>query len=191
MQTSAPFGFRPAWHLFGGQIHNDEGTIASLYNSNIFMGSPVGFIADGTIALAAAAGTGATGTVGAFAGVQYTAVAGQRPTVSNLWPASTAATDIKAYFTTDPGIVYEVQANATLTRAAIGGCYDHSTNDTNAGDTTTGISTVTLNVASAANPATWQVVGLTESPLNAWGDSYPVVNVRLAESQFGAGATGF
>lgn len=190
MQTLSPFGLRPAYHFFGGQIHNDSGVIASAYASNIFMGSPVGYIADGTIALAAAAGTGATGTCGVFQGVQYTTSQG-RPVVSNMWPASQVATEIVAYFTTDPGIVYEVQANATLTRAAIGGCYDHSTNDTTTGDTTTGISSVTLNVASAANPATWQVVGLTESPLNAWGDAFPVVNVRLAESQFGAGATGF
>lgn len=188
--TSAPFGLRPAYHFAGGQIHNDEATILTGYASNIFMGSPVGFIADGTIALAAAGGTLATGTCGVFQGVQYTGP-GQRPTVSNYWPASTAATDIVAYLTTDPLIVYEVQANATLTRAAIGACYDHSTNASANGDTGTGLSTVSLDVASAANPATWQVVGISKSPSNDWGDAFPLVLVKLAESQFAAVVTGF
>ncbi len=189
--VSAPFGLRPAFHFAGGQIHNDAATIASAYASNIFMGSPVGYIADGTIALAAAAGTLATGAAGAFQGVEYTPTATGRRTVGNMWPASTAASDIVAYLTTDPWIVYAIQANATLTRAAIGGCYDWSANTTASGDTTTGISSVMLDVASAANPAGLQVVGLTVSALNDWGDAFPIVNVLLNEAQFKAPATGF
>jgi hypothetical protein len=154
------------------------------------MGSPVGYIADGTIALAAAGGTLVTGAAGAFQGVEYTPANGRR-VVSNYWPASQVATEIVAYLTTDPWIVYEIQANATLTRAAIGGCYDWSTNNSAAVDTGSGLSTVTLDVASAANPAGLQVVGLTVSALNDWGDTFPIVNVLINEQQFKAAATGF
>lgn len=188
--TSAPFGLRPAYHFSGGQIHNDSAVIASGYNANIFMGSPVGYIADGSIALAPAGGTLITGAAGAFQGCQYTPANG-RMVVSNYWPANQVATEIVAYLTTDPWIVYEIQANATLTRAAIGGCYDWSANVTGSGDTGSGYSTVTLDVASAANPAGLQVVGLTVSPINDWGDAFPIVNVLINEQQFKAAATGF
>lgn len=187
--VNAPFGLRPSYHP-SGVIRPDQGTIASAYNSNIFMGSPVGHIADGTLALAPAGGTGVTGCVGAFQGVEYTPANGRR-TVSNYWPANQVATEIVAYMTTDPWIVYEIQANATLTRAAIGGCYDWSANVSGSGDTGSGFSTVTLDVASAANPAGLQVIGLTQSALNDWGDTFPIVNVLINEQQFKAAATGF
>lgn len=182
----SPFGLRPSFHFSGGQIHNDAGTIASAYASNIFQGSPVGYIADGTIALAAAGGTGATGACGAFQGVEYTPTATGRRTVGNMWPASTAATQIVAYFTSDPLIVYAIQANATLAISAIGAEYNWSTNDTTAGNSTTGLSSVTLDVASVDSPAGLKVVGLTEGPDNAWGDTYPIVNVLMSEHQFAA-----
>lgn len=180
--VNAPFGLRPAFHP-SGVIRPVAGTIASGYASNIFLGSPVGYIADGSIALAAAGGTAVAGACGAFQGVEYTPVSGIR-TVSNMWPASVAGTDIIAYFTNDPNITYEIQANATLTQAAIGAQYDWSANASANGNTTTGISTVTLDVASAAANAGLRVVGLTPGPDNAWGDAFPVVQVQLSEHQF-------
>lgn len=185
MQTSAPFGLRPSWHP-SGQIRAVAGVIASGYASNIYMNSPVGEIADGSIALAAAGGTAVGGACGVFQGCEYEPTAVGPRVVSNMWPAGQVATKIVAYYTRDPDIVYEVQANATLARSAVGAQYDWSTNDTNAGNTVTALSNVTLNVASlAVAPATagLRVIGLTPGPDNDWGDPFPVVQVQLGEHQ--------
>lgn len=180
---NAPFGLRPAFHP-SGTIRPVAGTITTGYANNIFMNSPVGIIADGSIALAAAGGTGVAGACGAFQGVEYNPTATGPRVVSNMWPASTAAVNIVAYFTQDPYITYEIQANATLTQAAIGEQFDWSANTTASGNTVTGLSNVTLNVASTAANAGLRVVGLTPGPDNAWGDAFPIVQVQLSEHQF-------
>lgn len=190
MQTSAPFGLRPAFHP-SGTIRPVAGTIATGYNANIFMNSPIGIIADGSIALAAAGGTGVTGACGVFQGCEYNPTATGPRVVSNMWPANTAATQIVAYFTQDPYITYEIQANATLAQSAIGAQYDWSANTTSSGDTVTGLSNVTLNVASASASAGLRVIGLTPGPDNAWGDPFPVVQVQLSEHQFVSNVAGF
>src|SRR5688572_3000225 len=104
MQTSAPFGLRPAFHP-SGTIRPVVATIASGYANNIFMNSPVGIIADGSIALAAAGGTAVAGACGAFQGVEYNPTATGPRVVSNMWPAAQTATSIVAYITQDPNIV--------------------------------------------------------------------------------------
>lgn len=180
--VAGPFGLRPSYHP-SGTIRPTSSSIASGYNTNIFQGSPVGYIATGFIAMAAAGGTGVTGAVGAFQGVEYTPSTGRR-VYSNTWPANQVATEIVAYLTEDPYIVYQIQANATLTRAAVGQQYDWSTNDTTAGNTTTGISTVSLDVASAAANAGLRVLGLTPGPDNDFGDAFPIMDVQLSEHQF-------
>lgn len=180
---NAPFGLRPAFHP-SGTIRPVAGTIATGYASNIFMNAPVGIVAGGSIELAAAGGTGVAGACGAFQGVEYNPTATGPRVVSNMWPASTAAVNIVAYFTQDPYITYEIQANATLTQAAIGEQFDWSANNTNSGNTVTGLSNVTLNVASTAANAGLRVVGLTPGPDNAWGDAFPIVQVQLSEHQF-------
>lgn len=182
---NAPFGLRPAFHP-SGTIRPVAGTITTGYASNIFMNAPVGLIADGSIALAAAGGTGLTGACGAFQGVEYNPTATGPRVVSNMWPANTAAVNIVAYFTQDPTITYEIQCSGTLTQAALGSQADWSTNDTNAGNTVTGLSNVTLNIASitAVGQAGLRIIGLTPGPDNAWGDAFPIVQVQLSEHQF-------
>lgn len=181
--TASPFGLRPSFHGSGGVIRPVSGTIASGYNANIFMGSPVGYIADGSIALSPVNGTGITGAVGAFQGVEYTPANGRR-VVSNVWPANQVATDIVAYFTEDPNIIYDIQCSATLTQAAIGQQFNWTTNGSANGNPTTGFSTVALNVADTAANAGLRVMGLTAGPDNAWGDAFPIVQVQLSEHQF-------
>lgn len=183
---ASPFGLRPSYHFAGGTIRPDQASIASAYGANIFMGSPVGYIAGGTLELSPVDGTGATGACGAFQGCEFTLTATGRRTVSNMWPSGTIATDIVAYMTSDPWIVYEIQANATLTIAAIGAEYNWSVNNTSSGSTGSGQSTVSLNVADAGTPASLKIVGLTVSPDNNWGDAFPIVNVILSEHQFNA-----
>lgn len=180
---NAPFGLRPAFHP-SGTIRPVVGTITTLYANNIFMNSPIGIIADGSIALAAAGGTAVAGACGAFQGVEYNPTATGPRVVSNMWPANTAAVNIVAYFTQDSNIVYEIQADATLTQAAIGQQFDWTANTTASGNTVTGLSSVMLGVSTTAANAGLRVIGLTTGPDNVWGDAFPVVQVQLSEHQF-------
>ncbi len=182
--VAAPFGLAPAYHP-SGVIRPDKGSIASAYASNIFQGSPVAYVATGGIALAAAG----TKAAGVFQGCEFNAPAGnsQARTISNYWPANQVATNILAYLTTDPDIVYQVQANATMLETTVGRTYDWSANASANGNTFTGNSTVALDVASvSAGGAGMIVMGLVESQDNLWGDAFPVVLVKIAEPQFGA-----
>ena len=179
--TNAPFGLRPAYHP-SGVIRPKAVTITSAYGSNIFQGSPVGYIADGSIALAAAGGTGVAGACGAFQGCEFTPSDGRRR-VQNFWPASTVATDIVAYITDDPAIIYEIQANGSVAQLSMGAQFDWSSNGSSDGSTVTGISSVALNTGSGAAIARLRVVGLTPGVDNAWGDSYTVVQVQLSAHQ--------
>lgn len=180
--VNAPFGLRPSYHP-SGEIRPTAFTIASAYGSNIFQNQPVriapstgGGETEGTI-VAAAVGDK---IIGSFQGVEFTDGDGRRR-VSNKWLASTVGTDIVAYATMDPTIVYDIQSNAAVTVADIGKQYDLSTI---AGNTTTGLSTQALNVASAATNATVRLIGCEQGPDNNWGDTYCVVQVQISEHQF-------
>lgn len=178
MQVYSPFGLRPAYHP-SGVVRPRAATIASAYAVNLFLYAPVNFVAAGTLE-AAAAGARA---VGSFMGVEYTPSDGQRR-LSNMWPANQVATQIVAYYTEDPQIVYEIIANATLTVAAIGQQYDWTVNNTTSGNSTTGLSNVALGVSTAAANAGLRVLGVTPGPDNDWGDAYPVVQVQISEHQY-------
>ncbi|WP_455363590.1 hypothetical protein [[Eubacterium] cellulosolvens] len=175
--VASPWGLRPAWHP-SGVIRQALGTIASGYATTIYQFSPVQIAATGELN-AAAAGARA---VGVFLGVEWTGTDGRRR-LSNQWEASTAGTDIVAYYTFDPDLVYEIQANASVAIAGMGQQYDWSAL---AGSAVTGLSSVSLDVASAAANAGLRVVGLNPGPDNAWGDSFPLVQVQIAEHQYRA-----
>lgn len=187
--VNAPFGLRPSFHP-SGDITPTMATVTTGYGSNIYQGAPVGFIADGSVALSPAGGTGITGAVGAFQGVEYTDLLGRR-NVSNWWPSGTVGTQIVAWITQDPTIIYDIQVNGALTQAAIGAQYDWSANVTGSGSTGTGLSNVTLDNASSAATAGLRVIGLTPGPSNDWSDAFPVVQVQLSEHQFVATINAF
>jgi hypothetical protein len=173
--VASPFGLKPAWHP-SGIIRQRQSQIASGYAVNIFLYSPVIIVATGFIEAAPAAGD----AVGVFLGVEYTDTSGRR-VVNNRWPANTVATDIVVYYTEDQQLVYEIQANATLAISAVGQQFDWSAL---AGNATTGLSSVSLNVASAAANAGLRVIGLNPGPDNVWGDLFPVVQVQISEHQY-------
>lgn len=177
--TSAPFGLIPAYHP-SGVIRPTVYSIRSGYASDILANQPVRIVpsstGEGTIA-AAAIGESLIGT---FMGVQYIDANG-RFTVANKWTASTTGTEIQCYVTLDPNIVYNIQANATMTVADIGKQFDFTT--VTAGNTTTGLSQVMLDVSSSTTSAAMRVIGLTPGPDNAWGDAFPIVQVQLSLHQ--------
>lgn len=183
-----PVGLQPAFSPFGTIRPGPQNQIQSGYATNIFQGYPVTIDANGFVT-AAAAGSRAAGI---FQGVEYVDAEG-RPRYANRWLANTTLfsnTIARAYVTFDfsYGLLYQIQANATLTLAAIGQQYDW---EALAGNTITGLASMGLNVASAAANAGLQVVGLVPAPDNDWGDPFPIVLVRFSEQQFVADVAGF
>lgn len=181
--TAQPYGLRPSSHP-SGTIRPVAYTIASGYAVNIFQNQPVriapatsGGQTEGTI-VAAATGEAFVGT---FQGVEFTDSDG-RYRVSNKWTASTSATTITAYVTTDPTIVYEVQTNANVTAADIGKQFDFA--NTLVGNTTTGLSSAALDVASAAANASVRLIGLSTAVEDTATDAYLTVEVQISEHQF-------
>jgi hypothetical protein len=181
--TAQPYGLRPSSHP-SGTIRPVAQTIATGYAVNIFQNQPVRIApstgsgqTEGTI-VAAATGEAFIGT---FQGVEFTDSDG-RYRVSNKWTASQAATTITAYVTTDPTIVYEVQTNANVTVADIGKQYDFA--NTLVGNTTTGLSSAALDVASAASNASVRLISLSDAVEDTATDAYLTVQVQISEHQF-------
>lgn len=186
---SAPFGLRPAFHPSGlDRAQALANGIPSGYATSILKGQPVKYST-------AAVSAGSQGTIvpvsatsdgwsGAFAGVEFTDTTGRRR-VSNYWPASTTGTQIVAYFYNDQNIVYEIQADGSLSQTSIGNEYNFT--NLTAGSTTTGLSQCTLGYnTNQGNGGQGQmrVVDLSPAVDNAWGDAYTVVRVVNSQSQF-------
>ena len=202
--TAAPFGLAPALHPsgivrpagWGGPQPLGGFTIASGAAFNIFLNSPVQVDAAGptgnlilaTALGAAGAGAAANKIMGAFQGVEFTLTATGRRTISNYWPTGTVATSIVAWATRDPWIMYEIQANGSVTAANLGGQASISTNGSSNGNTTTGFSTVSLDVttgSSLTQSSTNQlrIVGFSQRIDNLPGDAFTVCLVQISMHQ--------
>ena len=181
--TSAPFGLRPVYNP-SGVVRQSAGTIASGYGVSIYQNSPVriapataGGETAGTLAAAAAAAR----FIGVFCGVEWTDSDGRRR-VSNKWTANTTGTDIVAYYTRDPSIVYEIQADGSVASTNVGNQYNYSAPG---GNDTTGLSTQSLATATGTSTGNAQlrVLGASSLPGNAFGDAYTIVHVQIAQHQ--------
>lgn len=190
MQVASPWGLRPHFHP-SGVIRPSVGTITSGTASNVFMNQPVRIDpATGDI-LPAGAGAGTT-FVGVMQGVEFTNQQGRR-TVSNFWPTGTVALagdpDTVLYYTQDPTIVYEIQANGQVPRTSLGAMASYTAA---AGSTATGLSSQALDVATMADAADQlQIIGLTAGPDNAWNDPFTAVQVQIAQHQLLAARPAF
>lgn len=175
--TSQPFGLRPAYSP-SGVLRPTAYSIATGYSSNILQNQPVKIGADGTVQAAAIGDR----FIGTFQGVEFTDSDGRRR-VSNKWTASQAGTDIVAYVTLDPTIVYEIQANGTIAKTDIGSQADFTT--ITAGSTVTGLSALMLDTATLTNSgnASVRIIDLAPGPDNAFGDAYTIVQVQISEHQ--------
>lgn len=190
---AAPFGLKPLYHP-SGIIRPKAADIASGYGTSLFQYTPCALRVDNA---GGAANAGlqiypAVGgpIIGSFQGVEYQPADGTGRRYSNRWIAGTVATQIVAYYTDDPAITYEIQANGTLAENAMGAQY----NITAEVGSTLGFSTVALDTTTA-NPFTannlLRVVGLSAGPLNNWGDAFPIVQVQISNHQFVATRVGF
>jgi hypothetical protein len=173
--TSQPFGLRPAFSLTG-VVRPIAYTIASAYGANILQNQPVKL--NNGVLEAAAIGDRFIGT---FQGVEFTDSDGRRR-VSNKWTSGTVATEIVAYATLDPSIVYEIQASGPIAIADIGAQADFTT--ITAGSTVTGLSAITLNASSLAGTnAGLRIIDIAPGPDNVAGDAFTIVQVQIAEHQ--------
>lgn len=185
--TASPFGLRPAYHP-SGVLRQVAGAIASAYGTNIFQFAPVAIDATSGLLVAAAAGSRA---VGSFMGVEYTS--NQKRFYSNYWPANTTATEIVAYYTADPAIVYHIQGSGSIAVTDVGSQMDWTANGNANGSLVTGLSSVAGNVGTIANSgnAGLRILGLAPYLDNAWGDAYTIVEVQISEHQYVADVAAF
>jgi hypothetical protein len=175
--VSQPFGLRPAFSP-SGALRPTAYSILTGYAANILQSQPVKIGTNGTIQAAAIGDR----FIGTFQGVEFTDSDGRRR-VSNKWTASLAATEIVAYVTLDPSIVYEIQANGSIAVTDIGKQADFTV--ITAGSTTTGLSAMMLDTATLTDSSNAQmrIIGLSPAPDNDFGDNFTIVQVQVSEHQ--------
>ena len=171
--VDSPFGFVPSRHMSGSPIRTNKYTITSGLAENIFNGDLVILTTDGVITPHTAT---EVNNLGVFAGVSYTASDGSYK-FSEYWPSGTTGTNIIAYVYDDPYIVYKVQSDGSPAQTDLGACADVVAD---AGSTTTGQSGFQLNSSMGSGTATCKIIGLYESPENAFGAN-AVVEVLINE----------
>jgi hypothetical protein len=210
--TFKPFGLKPVYHpsgldravpFVGTNTFVTGSTFTAPYSlgsgESFFQYQPVSLTASGQLTIANQ--TAASGTVyGVFDGVEYTTAEGRR-TVGKSASKTTldAATQILFWIFSDPALVYEAQVNGSASTGSIGRQYNF---DTTAGSTVTsgttigtggaGFSTTALLATPVATTVQGQVrvVGLGREvayptgELNAWGDTYTIVQVQIANNTF-------
>ena len=212
--TFRPFGMKPAFHPSGldravpfagtnsfvtGVSYNAPYSLSA--GQSFYQYQPVGITASGQLTIAATAA--ATSPVyGVFDGVEYTTAEGRRTVGKNASKVTLdAATSIVFWIFQDPTLIYEIQANGSVTSAAIGSQYNFSSA---AGFTTAdgyvigvggaGFSTTALAASPVASGAQGQVrvvglgreVAFPTGELNAWGDTYTIVQVEISNNTFRA-----
>ena len=174
--VNGPFGFLQSGTASGppnfAQSGNTPYRIAAGYATAIFFGdlvrmnvTPTGYVEQW------ANGDGSTATkipVGIFYGCSYYST-GQRKTVfNNYWPGSDATGDVTAYVCDDPNAQFLVQANAgPIAQTAIGQNADIAA--TPLGNTTTGLSTMSLATPTTTNTLPFKVVNVLTNPVGVNG----------------------
>lgn len=185
--VAAPYGLRPI-NLIGGLPYSGSTRqikIASGYATNIFYGDIVAIATDGTLVKVTATGADATpnnfpaGVVGLFLGCAFTQTTGLKYFVTQKnWVASTVATDAVAYVYDNPDALFQVQANGSLAQTALGG---NIAVVQNAGDEASGMSRVTVNVATLAASTflPFRIVDFVQSTTSQPGDAFTDVIVKF------------
>jgi len=169
--TNSPFGFRQ--YSGTGSAPTYEQNVRYIKSDNttaIFFGDAVIPLTTGYIGQATAS---TVRVEGIFAGCKYVSTSQKRTVWSNYWPGSDANGDVEAYIIDDPNAKFLVQSSdsggtAAVTFANIG---EYINLAVGTGNTATGISGMTVNVATLATTVTlpFRIVGLVTSPPGAEG----------------------
>jgi hypothetical protein len=172
------FGLKPVRTMGGvSNFTANEYVIASGATGPIYQGTPV--VMDGAGGDIVVAAAGDADIVGVFWGCSYTDPTTGKPTWSNYYPGSIAASDIVAQVYDDPRIVFEIQSAGTVTQADVGANADMTT--IGAGSSTTGISSAEISATTASGTAQLRIIGLSKDPDNsdtsaANGNVYVLIN---------------
>ena len=169
--ANAPFGFRQ--YSGTGSAPTYEQNVRYIASSNttaIYFGDAVIPLTTGYIGQATAS---TVRMEGIFAGCKYVSTSQKRTVWSNYWPGSDATGDVEAYIIDDPNAKFLVQSSdsggtAAVTFAKIG---EYINLAVGTGNTATGISGMTVNVATLNTTVTlpFRIVGLVTSPPGADG----------------------
>ena len=175
--ANVAFGFKPVG--MHGSSPATQGTSQYFIASNasaIFQGSPVkAELTGGTIQIASASGNGDQ-FVGVFAGCEYVDATTGKLKFSNTWPGSGSANtdfDIKGFVYDDPSQRFIICSDGTNTDRATAKADIFKTADIASGasgNTTTGISSAVLDISTAEDTDTSNVVmilGIHEDVTNA------------------------
>ena len=209
--TYQPFGLKPAFHPSGLDratpfvgTNSFQAASDNTYNAPYGLSSGQAFYQYQPVAinssgqLIPAPTLAASGRMfGVFDGVEFTDSQGRRSVAKWASKATLdASTQIVFWIFSDPALVYEAQANGSVATTAIGQEYNFDATNTplvgySIGNGGAGFSQTALAASAVAAGAQGQVkvVGLgreTAYPAgetNAWGDSYTIVQVQIANSQ--------
>ena len=175
--VNVAFGFKPVGKH--GSSPATQGTSQYFIASNasaIFQGSPVkAELTGGTIQIGSASGNGDQ-LVGIFAGCEYVDATTGKLKFSNTWPGSGSANtnfDIKGFVYDNPAQRFIIASDGTNTDRATAKADIFKTADIASGasgNTTTGISSAVLDISTAEDTDTSNVVmilGIHEDVTNA------------------------
>lgn len=189
--VAGPFGLRAVIKAGGTPASlSVQGTITSGTATSIGEGDPVKLLNGVIVRANGLIGTDTVGILGTFMGVEYTDANGRRQE-SNQWVGGTVATSIVCFYTDDPFITYEIQANGPVTQAQVGGECDMTTTTLN---TTTGLSNVALDTVGQFSQSgaakLLRIVGFSPAADNVPGDAFTIVRVQIAKPMYAFGVVG-
>ena len=182
--TKRPFGLQPV-RIRGGSPNsgalNTYLVGASAGPSDIGNGDPVKQIPGGQLQPATAT---TDYVLGVAKGFKWVDPVTKRPTWSPYLPAGTSSADSKiyAYVVDDPFATFIVQADGVVSVGDQG--MNYALSAVASVNTTFGQSQAVLKVASRSTASqTVRVIGIYDTPDNAWGDAFPIVEVRLVQTR--------
>jgi hypothetical protein len=195
--TATPYGFKAVNELGGlpyaGSTRQFPINPAG-YNTNIFNGSLVYVAATGYLQIATSTGADATtngfptgtantGCIGVFVGCSYVNAQGQ-VIYAQYYPANTVAptgTAITAYVIDDDRAVFQVQADGSVTFAALGANVVLSAvQSTSTGSTTTGNSTTSVSATPQTTTGAFRVIGFVNMQgFSVAGDAFTDILVKF------------
>jgi hypothetical protein len=173
-----PWGFKRSGNTGGApNFAYDAGPsyrIAAGYATAIYFGDAVRMNVSGPTGYVEqwANGDGSTATkilLGIFIGCKYFSTSSQITKWSRYWPGADATGDVEAFVITDPNAQFEVQAGigSAITQTSIGSTADIVAAPT--GNTTTGISGMSLSTPTTTVTLPFKVAGVVTSPPGANG----------------------
>ena len=177
--SNGAFGLRPYGIL--GSAPNSTGLteyrIASTNTNKIYKGMAVIPTADGVIDDLQAATGGTVSILGVFNGCEYVSSTTGETVFSNYWPGSGADSNfpVKAFVYDNPNQLFTIASSGSTTdfdteaeyRATV--FANAQLANGNSGDDTTGLSSATLNISTAATTATFplRIVGIMDQAENS------------------------